>query len=171
MSGKNAFLICAFRSADFLRWCLSPERNLTHNLFFYFQSFFGINLIHFFGEKKDSAAGNLIVCLLRSPVTPFDRSKTKTPKCSGRAQRFRQRKVCTQRPSRGETLRCKFLARKGAKLFANTKVHIFGKEMCKIHRQLQRYYKVTSLPSLSLSLSPSAPHAQYRKRFRASYNT
>ena len=30
-------LICAFRSADFLRWCLSPERNLTHNLFFYFQ--------------------------------------------------------------------------------------------------------------------------------------
>ena len=30
-------LICAFRSADFLRWCLFPERNLTHNLFFYFQ--------------------------------------------------------------------------------------------------------------------------------------
>ena len=30
-------LICAFRSADFLRWCLSPERNLTHNLFFYLQ--------------------------------------------------------------------------------------------------------------------------------------
>ena len=30
-------LICAFRSADFLRWCLSPERNLMHNLFFYFQ--------------------------------------------------------------------------------------------------------------------------------------
>ena len=30
-------LIFAFRSADFLRWCLFPERNLTHNLFFYFQ--------------------------------------------------------------------------------------------------------------------------------------
>ena len=29
-------LICAFRSADFLRWCLCPERNLTHNLYFYF---------------------------------------------------------------------------------------------------------------------------------------
>ena len=27
-------LICAFRSADFLRWCLSSERNATHNLFF-----------------------------------------------------------------------------------------------------------------------------------------
>ena len=37
VSGTNAFLICAFRSADFLRWCLSPERNITHNLFFYFQ--------------------------------------------------------------------------------------------------------------------------------------
>ena len=32
-------LICAFRSADFLRWCLFPKRNLTHNLFFYFQKF------------------------------------------------------------------------------------------------------------------------------------
>ena len=30
-------LICAFRYADFLRLGLSPEHNLTHNLFFYFQ--------------------------------------------------------------------------------------------------------------------------------------
>ena len=30
-------LICAFRSAGFLRWCLFPKRNLAHNLFFYFQ--------------------------------------------------------------------------------------------------------------------------------------
>ena len=32
-------LICAFRSAGFLRWCLLifPKRNLTHSLFFYFQ--------------------------------------------------------------------------------------------------------------------------------------
>ena len=30
-------LICAFRSADFLRWCLyPPERNLTHSLFFFY---------------------------------------------------------------------------------------------------------------------------------------
>ena len=56
-------------------------------------------------------------------------------------------------------LRCKFLARKSAKLSADFSAT-----------------KVTSLPSLSLSLSlslplsPSAPHAQYRKRFRASYN-
>ena len=39
-------LICAFRSADFLRGCLSPERNLTHNLFFLFPIVFGI--IHTF---------------------------------------------------------------------------------------------------------------------------
>ena len=32
-------LICALRSADFLRWCLYPKCNLTHNLFFYFQLF------------------------------------------------------------------------------------------------------------------------------------
>ena len=62
VSGMNAFLICAFRSADFLRWCLSPERNLTHNLFFLFPIVFGINLIHFFDEKKDGAAENSIVC-------------------------------------------------------------------------------------------------------------
>ena len=36
-------LICAFRSADFLRWCLSSERNLTHNLFFLFPIVFSIN--------------------------------------------------------------------------------------------------------------------------------
>ena len=34
-----SWLFCAFRFADFLRWCLSPERNLTHNLFFFFQQF------------------------------------------------------------------------------------------------------------------------------------
>ena len=33
VSGTNAFLMCAFRSADFLTWCLSPERNLARNLF------------------------------------------------------------------------------------------------------------------------------------------
>ena len=31
VSGTHA-LICAFRSADFLRWCLSSEHNLTHKL-------------------------------------------------------------------------------------------------------------------------------------------
>ena len=50
-------------------------------------------------------------------------------------------------------LRCTFLARRSAKLIA--------------------YGDVTSVflsLYLSLSLSPNVPHAQYRKRFRASYN-
>ena len=54
-------LICAVRSADFLRWCLSSECNLTHNLFV-FPIVFGFNLIPLFDEKKDGAAGNSIVC-------------------------------------------------------------------------------------------------------------
>ena len=62
VSGTNAFLICVFRSADFLRWCLSSKRNLTHNLFFSISNSFSINLIHFFDEKKDGVAGKLIVC-------------------------------------------------------------------------------------------------------------
>ena len=42
-------LICAFRSEDFLRWCLSPKRNLTHDLFFLFPIFFGINCLRLAG--------------------------------------------------------------------------------------------------------------------------
>ena len=61
VSGTNAFLICAFRSTDFLWWCLFPDCNLTHNLFFLFPLVSGINLIHFFDEKKDGGAGNSIV--------------------------------------------------------------------------------------------------------------
>ena len=55
-------LICAFRSEDFLRWRLSPEGNLTHNLLFLFPIVFGINLIHFFDEKKDGSAEKSIAC-------------------------------------------------------------------------------------------------------------
>ena len=35
----------------------------------------------------------------------------------------------------GRNWRANFLARNSAKLFVNTKVHIFGKETCKTHRQ------------------------------------
>ena len=68
----------------------------------------------------------------------------------------------------------------------------FGKGKCKLIANCANFWQgkckfianfsakmVTSLPSLSLSLSlcislslsPKVPHAQYRKRFRASYNT
>ena len=55
-------------------------------------------------------------------------------------------------------------------------MRIFGKGKCKFIANFSATM-VTSLPSfsvslsLSLSLSPNVPHAQYRKRFRASYNT
>ena len=55
-------------------------------------------------------------------------------------------------------------------------MRIFGKEKCKFIANFSATM-VTSLPSLSLclylslSLSPKVPHAQYRKRFRASYNS
>ena len=160
-------LICAFRSADFLRWCLSSERNLTHNLFFLSPIVFGINLIHFSMRRR------LVQPEIRSffgasiPCHAICQKQNEEREQFRRAQRFWQRKVWSQRPSRGEKLRCKLLAWKSAKLFANTKVEIFGKERCKIHlqfqrfgkerckihRQVQRYKRDVTSVSLSLSLS------------------
>ena len=64
-----------------------------------------------------------------------------------------------------------FLARESVS--SSPIVRIFGKGKCKCIANFSATM-VTSLPSLSvcisLSLSPKVPHAQYRKRFRASYN-
>ena len=71
----------------------------------------------------------------------------------------------------GRNEKCEFLARESV----NTSpfVWTFGKGKCKLIANFSATM-VTSLPSvsvsLSLSLSPKVPHAQYRKRFRASYN-
>ena len=65
------------------------------------------------------------VSVLRSPVTPFDRSKTKNANCFEERNVFGNGKC--ELSALQEGLRCKFLARKSAKLFANTKVQIFGK--------------------------------------------
>ena len=78
------------------------------------------------------------VSVLQSPVTPFDRSKTKNTDC------FEERNVfgngnCDLSALQGGETKVQILARKSAKLFANTKVEIFGKERCKMHRQVQRY--------------------------------
>ena len=77
VSGTNAFLLCAFRSEGFLKWCLSTECNRTHNLFFLFPKVFGINLIHF-SMRKTTVHPTVqpLVSVLRSPVKPFDRGKT-----------------------------------------------------------------------------------------------
>ena len=91
-----------------------------------------------------------------------------------------------------EKLRCKFLARKSAKLIANFSATIKGDvtsvclslslsvslSLCiSLYLSLSLSLSLCISLSLSLSLSlylslsPSAPSAQYRKRFRASYNT
>ena len=122
------------------------------------------------------------VSVLRYPVTPFDRSDEEW-ELFRRVQRiYVQRKCELSAIQEGSPRkRCKCLARKIPKLFANTaKVHILARKSVKLIANFSAT-KVTSLPShslslsfslyLSLSLSPSAPHAQYRKHFRASYNT
>ena len=91
------------------------------------------------------------VSVLRSPVTPFDRSKTKNANCFEERATFLATESVNSVPfKRGETkvqifgkkvqnsspiLRWKFLARKGTKFIANFSAT-----------------KVTSLPSLSPSL-------------------
>ena len=152
---------------------------------FLFPIVFGINLIHFFdffGEKEERCSrkfDRLLCCFDPLSITPFDSAKNanRFEKCNvfgngkcdvsairegeTEVQIFWQGKAQNSSP----ILRCTFLARRSAKLIAN-----FSATM------------VTSLPSFSLSLSlcislslsfslsPNVPHAQYRKRFRASYN-
>ena len=118
-----------------------PPSATSRTITFSISNSFWYNLIHFFDEKV-GAAGNSIVCFGASiPCPAIWQKQNKERELFRRAQRFWQQKVWSQRPSRGEKLRCKFLARKSAKLFANTKVEIFGKERCKIHRQFQRFGK------------------------------
>ena len=100
-------------------------------------------------KKKKKKFDRLFRCF-NPPVTPFDRNKGELFR---RVQRFWQRKVwIDSAPFKREKLRCKFLARKSAKFFANTKVQIFGKEIAKLIANFSAT-KVTSLPSLSLSVS------------------
>ena len=44
VSGTNAFLICGFRSADFLRRCSYPPRATSRTISFLFPIVFGINI-------------------------------------------------------------------------------------------------------------------------------
>ena len=125
------------------------------------------------------------VSVLRSPVTPFDRSDKKCD-LFRRVQRiYVQRKCELSAIQEGSPRkRCKFLARKSAKLFANTKVHILARRSAKLIANFSAT-KVTSLPSHSLSLCISLSHRahlthnigsasalpiiNYRKRGSASY--
>ena len=82
VSGTNAFLICAFRSADFLRWSrFIPQAQPHAQSLFLFPIVFGINLIHFFdffGEKEERCSrkfDRLLCCFDPLSITPFDSAK------------------------------------------------------------------------------------------------
>ena len=66
VSGTNAFLICAIPIRRFSQVVFIPRAQPHTQSLFLFPIVFGINLIHFFDEKKDGAAGNPIVCLAAS---------------------------------------------------------------------------------------------------------
>ena len=61
MDDGNTLLYRA-RSSDFSQVVFIPRAQPHAQSLFLFPTVFGINLIHFFDEKKDGAAGNLIVC-------------------------------------------------------------------------------------------------------------
>ena len=156
-----------------------PQTQPHAQSLFLFPIVFGINLIHFFDffdekeERCNRKFDRLLSCFEPLSITPFDSAKNANcfEKCNvfgnGKCElsaiqegrnwgaNFWQGKAQNSSP----ILRCTFLVRRSAKLIAN-----FSAKM------------VTSLPSfslslsVSLSLSPNVPHAQYRKRFRASYN-
>ena len=109
-------LNCAFRSADFLRWCLSSERNLTHNLFL-FPIVFGVKLIRFLMRRRTVQEIRSFVSVLRSPVTPFDRSKRRTRTVSKTRTILATESVNSAPFKRGES-----------------KVQFYGKEKCKTLR-------------------------------------
>ena len=157
-----------------------PQAQPHAQSLFLFPIVFGINLIHFFdiSTRKNGAAGNSIVCFAASiPCQSRHLTVRRMRTVSKSATCLATENVNSAPFKRGETevqifrqgiaqnsssiLRCTFLARRSAKLNANFSATL-----------------VTSLPSfslslslyLSLSLSPNVSHAQYRKRFRASYN-
>ena len=127
VSGTNAFLICAFRSADFLRWCLSPPAQPHAQSLFLFPIVFGINLIHFFQWEEGRCSrkfDHLFRCF--DPLSRHLTEATKNANCFEERNVFGNGKCELSAIQEGSPRkRCKFLARKSAKLFANTKVQIF----------------------------------------------
>ena len=156
-----------------------PQAQPHAQSLFLFSIVFGINLIHFFdffGEKEERCSrkfDRLLCCFDPLSITPFDSAKNanRFEKCNV----FGNGKCEFSANQEGRNWGANFLARKSAKLVANTKVQIFGKEKCQnsspiLARQWWRHFRLSLSVSLSLSLfSPNVPHAQYRKRFRVSY--
>ena len=105
------FSICRFSQVVFILW----EQPHALSLFL-FPIVFGINLIHFFDEKKDDAAGNSIVCFSASILCHKARRRMGT--VSKSATFLATESVNSAPFKRGET-----------------KVQVLGREKCKILRQ------------------------------------
>ena len=112
-------LICAFRSADFLRWCLSSERNLAHNLFFYFQHFF-VLIWFIFSMRRRTVQPEI-----RSFVRCFDPL----------SRHLTEAKWRTRTVSKSATFLAREIVNSAPFKRGETKVQIFGKEKCKTLRQ------------------------------------
>ena len=116
-----------------------PQAQPHAQSLFLFPIVFGINLIHFFdffGEKEERCSrkfDRLLCCFDPLSITPFDSAKNanRFEKCNV----FGNGKCEVSAIQEGRNRGANCLARKRAKHVANTKVHIFGKEKCKTHRQ------------------------------------
>ena len=142
------FSICRFSQVVFITRGQPHAQSL-----FLFPIVFGINLIHFFDEKKDGAAGNSIVfffLVLRPLSGHLTEAKRRIGSCFEECTFFGNGK-CELSAIQGEKLRCNYLARKSAQFFAKNKVQIFAKESAKLIANFITTW-VTSPPSLSLSM-------------------
>ena len=120
---------------------------------------FGINLIHFSMRRRTGQPEiRSFVSVLRSPVTPFDRSKKKNAKYFEELNVFGNGKCELSAIQEGRK-RCKFLARKSAKLFASA-TKVTSLPSLSLSLSLSLCNSLSPSLSLSLSLSLSAPHAQ-----------
>ena len=165
---------------------LTPAHPHAQSLFL-FPIVFGINLIQFFdGKNKNRTGQDLIICLGFSITRHAARAIWKRGNKEGEnifgngkcelIANFSATMVTSPWRERREVWREKrkweFLARESVS--SSPIVRIFGKGKCEFIANFSATM-VTSLPSISLSLSLSlspklakVPHAQYRKRFRAS---
>ena len=115
------FSICRFSQVVFIHRAQPHAQSL-----FLFPIVFGINLINFFDEEKDGVSrkfDRLFRCsdpLSRHLTEPKPRMRIVS-----KSTTFLATESVNSAPFRRERLRCTFLARKSATLFANTKVQTF----------------------------------------------
>ena len=129
-----------------------PSPILPHaQSLFLFPIVFGVNLIHFF--RWEGRCSRKFDRLFRC-FYPLSRHLWEAKRRMGTVSKsatFWQRKVWTWRHSRGEKLRCKFWARKSANSSPILRCKFLARKSAKLIANFSAT-KVTSLPSLSLSL-------------------